>query len=451
MTLKQRRLLYSFFIFLFLSITPLIWLYAAGYKLGGGFNIQKTGMLIIDSEPPGANIYLDDKIQQNIFKKYFTAKPGQINTPAKIKNLLPREYDVRLELDGYWPWQKKLKIEGGQSTFAEDIVLFKNCLPQMMFSGDWQSLSLSPSQNYIAAFGADNINIIRLDNESEQKWPVSTSFSASTSEAQIHWSLNEQKILYGLLTLNIKNGLTLNLASILGQNIKNIRWYNNDNSLLYLIDGRIYEYRLDSKTNHRITNKQNIQSFMVKGEHLYFTAQDNGRLALFGWHLAEKQIQKKIGLPNSEYSFKETKGPYLNVFDTVHDILYLIEPFSPYRPLRDTINNVTQSAWINDNRLLFANEFEVWIYQANSYSQTILTRISTPIKRIFWHSNDNYIIYTTNSGVNTIELDDRDRYNVTKLLEFKNISSIELNKTGDTLYLLAQIGQQKGVYKLTIQ
>src|SRR3989339_1238981 len=132
MSLKQRQALFIFFILVFLTATPLISLYAIGYKIGSGFSFQKTGMLILDTDPKGAKIHLDGKIQQNFFKRIYAEEQSYIRTPAKIKNLLPGTYDVRVELPGFWPWQKKLTVNPGQSTFAADIRPFKKALPQLL-------------------------------------------------------------------------------------------------------------------------------------------------------------------------------------------------------------------------------------------------------------------------------------------------------------------------------
>jgi len=64
MNLIRRRILYIFFIFLFLLITPLIILYANGYKLSNNFRLEKTGILILDSEPQDAKIFLEDTLSK---------------------------------------------------------------------------------------------------------------------------------------------------------------------------------------------------------------------------------------------------------------------------------------------------------------------------------------------------------------------------------------------------
>ena len=112
MTLKTRRLLYISFILAFLIITSSLILYATGYRIKLTWPIdfnqtfQKTGMFIFDTEPHGAKIYLNKKPQELFFKKIFTREESFIKTPTKIKNLLPGEYDITLELEGYWPWRK---------------------------------------------------------------------------------------------------------------------------------------------------------------------------------------------------------------------------------------------------------------------------------------------------------------------------------------------------------
>ena len=125
-----RDLMFILFIVLFVVLTFLLSLYATGYRLDlnralSGHVLQKTGTLILASTPKGADIYLDGKQTKSsgsIFGDYAT-------TPAKVKNLLPKEYLVEVRLDGYWPWEKKMTIYGGESTYAENIVLFKRCTP----------------------------------------------------------------------------------------------------------------------------------------------------------------------------------------------------------------------------------------------------------------------------------------------------------------------------------
>ncbi len=84
MNQKTRKILYLIFLLAFFIITPTLFLYAAGYKMGSNFNIEKTGILIIDTTPQNAKIYLNDKLQQKFFKKVFSNEESFLTTPIKI-------------------------------------------------------------------------------------------------------------------------------------------------------------------------------------------------------------------------------------------------------------------------------------------------------------------------------------------------------------------------------
>ena len=112
MSKKFRDRLFLFFIAIFILMTVLISLYASGYKFNLSwplkFNrlLQKTGMLNVATIPKGAYIFLNDKEQTGAVFSLF--KKDSLTTPNKIKNILPGEYVLRLEREGYWPYEKKI-------------------------------------------------------------------------------------------------------------------------------------------------------------------------------------------------------------------------------------------------------------------------------------------------------------------------------------------------------
>ena len=148
MSLFTRRILYIFFIILFLIITPMVIFYAAGYKFNlTGIRFQRTGTFIFDTEPKGAKIFINGQPQQTFLKKYYSQEESFITTPAKIKNFLPGEYNIKFEFDNYWTWEKKLTIYPSTSTYAEDVYLFKKNLPMLLLSGKINNAELSPDKN----------------------------------------------------------------------------------------------------------------------------------------------------------------------------------------------------------------------------------------------------------------------------------------------------------------
>ncbi|MFH0891186.1 MAG: PEGA domain-containing protein [Candidatus Falkowbacteria bacterium] len=453
MSLNQRRALYIFFILVFLTATPLISLYAIGYKIGSGFSFRKTGMLILDTEPKGAKIYLDGRIRQNFFKRIYAEDQSYVRTPAKIKNLLPGTYDVLVELPGYWPWQKKLTVNPGQSTFAEDISLFRKNMPELLESGAFIETAVSPGgRNLLTAESSDDkttFSLIDLENGNKED------FIASGSDNTVNglWSPNGERVIAGGFIFRVDDwDSPIALDRLIGHNIRNVRWDAiNGNRVFYENDEGIHYYDLSDNREKTALVRSDPGDYLPKGDHLYFIKRETGSTRLLIRRLSDDQPAGEINLPNSSYSFLNTERDIINLYDNLSGTLYLIDPFSAYKPLVETLRNIKVAHWVNDNTLLCANDFEIWIFNPKNGRKILLTRISEPLSEVIWHPNNNNIIYVTEKSVNVIEMDDREKYNITKLIELEKIERPILNKKGDILYFSAKIGNQEGVYKLYLQ
>jgi len=455
MTLRIRRLLFILFAIAFLIIAPLTAFYAAGYKIKIGwppnFNqtFQKTGMFIFDTKPPGAKIYLNDKPQRLFFKKYFSGEESYIKTPAKIKNLLPKEYDVKLELAGYWLWQKKLTINPGESTFAEDINLFKKSLPLQITALPMQTIKQAPNKKY---FYAINDKVI-INADDGEKINIPSISSSNQNNFSSSWSLDSKKIIAENVILNLNNQKkSIDLNEIIGPLVANLRWSNNSNKLYYQYKNSINSFDLNTETSQNLISGENYLDYLIKDDYIFFVSQINKTTKLKSFSLKNKELIREIELPFSpQYELINPEHKFLNLYDAKHQILYLVNPLSFINPLVEIINNIKYATWVDENRLLYANDFEIWLFDLKAIKKTILTRISQPITGILWHPSNNYIIYATDKSVNVIELDERERRNITELIKLDKISSPYLNQKGDILYFMAKIGNQEGLYKLAIQ
>lgn len=451
MTIRTRKILYIFFILLFIIITPIVSLYAAGYKLSGGLKIQKTGILIINSKPEGAQILINGEIQQNFFKKIISSDKGYITTPAKIKNLSPEEYEIELKMNNYLSWKKKLTINSGQSTFAEDINLFKDNLPFLISSPKDPQIIISPNNKKIITINNEK-KINALDIESEKETMLNTELE-TLEGVNIQWSQNSKKIILNNQIFNLESPHDpILLNKIIGTNIYDIKWdSNNDNIVLYKDHNNLNYYNISNQTNKIIFKNHLIKDYLSKDKILYYIEEQKNNSLLVTYNMNENQEINKISLPRSDYLFINNDHRLINLYDSKHKILYLIDPYDGFKPIRETINNVTKTYWTDNNRLLYTNDFEIWVFNLNDLSKKLLARISQKINTLIWHPSNNNIIYSTNKSISVIELDNREKYNITKIIELDNISDIILNKKGSALFFYAQIGNQNGIYKLLIQ
>jgi len=82
--------------------------------LGYSFDWQEkeivlTGGLYIKSTPKKATVYINEKPKKE--------------TPAFIKRLIPKYYQIKVTKEGFHEWHKKLKIESKLVTEVKDIIL----------------------------------------------------------------------------------------------------------------------------------------------------------------------------------------------------------------------------------------------------------------------------------------------------------------------------------------
>ncbi len=114
MTNEQRIRAFLFYLSLaiFLIGLPFLLSFALGYKFDRRtFKFTKTGLLVIKTQPPGASVYLDEKLLD-------------LKTPATITELLPGRYRLRLELEKHYPWVNGINVETGRVARLEKIILF---------------------------------------------------------------------------------------------------------------------------------------------------------------------------------------------------------------------------------------------------------------------------------------------------------------------------------------
>lgn len=108
----NKQLIASIIIFLCLVVaTILVVLYGKGYRFGlgdGKIEIKGTGLLVARSIPDGAQVLVNGKLE--------TATDNTINLP-------PGEYTIRIFKEGYFPWEKRVKIQTEVVTRAEALLI----------------------------------------------------------------------------------------------------------------------------------------------------------------------------------------------------------------------------------------------------------------------------------------------------------------------------------------
>lgn len=382
MTLRSRRIIYIFFILLFIIIAPIIILYAAGYRYNfQKHKIQKTGILILKSKPEGAKIFLNNKLQKK-------------TTPAIITNLLPIDYLIQIKKDGYYPWEKTLPVLSSLTTFAEKVMLFKQNLPVKIIDGDIESFALSE----------DKQKMIYLQNSETGK--------------EI-WFLNlknfQKSLLYRLTEKNIQ--------------ILKIEWGKDNQKIL------ITKRDENSPTlKYILLNVETQESFVYQN--------------LNDFYFEFKELENKSIAIDQFQNIPITEGApqrFLAILNQKDQTLSILDLNSGLIIFQTKANNAT---WLkNKNKILYINDFEIWVYDLTADQKSLINRYSREIRKSLW-INDNYILVLFENNFKIIEMDERDKRNVIDLTVSEKIYDFDIDPEKQKIYFIGEIGNKKGAYEL---
>ncbi|MBL7058383.1 PEGA domain-containing protein [Patescibacteria group bacterium] len=103
-----------------------------------------------------------------------------------------------------------------------------------------------------------------------------------------------------------------------------------------------------------------------------------------------------------------------------------------------------------DNKFIIYNTQEIWIYNSDSRIKELLTRTDNTINSINIAEEKNYLVYTTNTTIHALELNEEGYRNNIILSKLEEIIGLNFDQSYNTLYFEARIGQKKGLYKLNI-
>lgn len=132
-------------------ITTGIILYASGFRLDlSQRTLAKTGMILVKSLPDGARIFLDEKLAGA--------------TDSTIGSLEPKTYHLKIEKEGYIPWERDVEVK------AELVTNVTTILPPMSPSltaitqGGAQQVTAAPSGSKAAFLSGSKLFLLSLNN-----------------------------------------------------------------------------------------------------------------------------------------------------------------------------------------------------------------------------------------------------------------------------------------------
>ncbi len=376
MTKKTRTTLFLFCLLLFVLTATTAVFYSLGYRID--FKTKKvvqTGAFFLRVEPKQAKVFINGKLIK---------KTDFLFGTVLIKNLLPENYEIRVEKDGFYPWQKNLEIKEKEVTEAKNIVLISKELNlQVLTTGLKNFWAFPDGRKFIFLRESEDgwiLTSYAVEDGKENDLIKEDALSKGVEIGDLKFSYDQKKI---LLEAKIKGEL---------------------NPRTYIIgvgaDLREIPPVLISATTSAPLDSEHLTEFVsqrINNDNYYLD--NSGRLL-------------KNGEKLTEMTFKDFK----------------VSPDS--------------------QKLVLIQDYEIWVLflepqftmpQRTALEKVYLTRFSKKIGEIFWY-NSNYLIFSVGEEIKITEIDNRDGLNIVDLTSFTGAQPDELkiffDQANKKLYIL---------------
>lgn len=408
---KTRKVLLFIFFLIFILVAPILTLYVQGYRFDfENKRLTQTGGIFIKTiNPKQVEVHLDGKLSK---------KTDFFFSSTLIENLLPKNYNIKVQKQGYYTWEKNLEVKEKQVAEARSIVLLpKDPEFQLLTTGVENIWFSEDKSKTIIKEREKNIWTLKLynleKNVKSQLIKETDTYKTGADLIDLQFTNNDK------LMLQIENKEQISYFELKIDSIpplltkvkapqpliEDALSYESFNEAIYYLDssGDLY------KTDTSLTNNEKItsQAFDIKQETKYKL------------HVFEKAIFLQEG--KTIYLFDQEK----KIFEKFSENINYIKISPDKRKL----------VYFSDSeiKILFLEE-QNFQPRFNKGENMFLMRLSESMNDIFW-LNPDYLILITDNMLKIVEIDNRDRVNIIDIVTVKN-PEIFLNRKTKKLYLL---------------
>ncbi|MFZ5391554.1 MAG: PEGA domain-containing protein [Patescibacteria group bacterium] len=443
MNLFWRRFIYIGFFIVFFIIAFVLLFYLQGYRYDlNNRRLHQIGALMADSLPTKASLFLNDQLTS-------------YQTPTTVQSLQPQDYQVKLDLAGFQPWQKKLTVNPALVTFTGQVRLWPNTQDSQLISdGQINGALLSPNKENLLYQIPSGLNsgLWLLNLSSGQTALLKR--QAGLILKNLEWSpssryfLTEQndngKLSWQIYSLSDNTWQNINPPSDL--KIKKLHWGDDEDLVFLATDNELYSFDFGSGSKKLIW-REVLSDFRVHDNLIFaLTIRSNQTLALKALNLSNLQVVLFDDPPalSSNVKFLPANQPrgWLPLFDLDRHTLYLLHsPLTELTPIR-RLPEVNSLDWSPDGqRLVLTNNFEIWDYTIEDNKLNLLLRLGSAFTLGRYFNQEPYLIVASGKEIWSLELDDRDKQQRWLLTELNSeIQDIYLDPKGKNLVILTADG-----------
>jgi hypothetical protein len=444
MKLATRRILFVFFLLVFVVAAPMIVLYTAGYRFHfRSWQIVQTGVLSLTSFPRGSTVVIDDI-------------PQSPRTPTVFKNLIPGSHTIRVEHTGYTSWEKTLEIKSRATTFADDITLFSLSLPNRF-------LALTKDSAVTVHRESGSIAHLKRDEEWTEVWveqadgerlvsrlplapgmPVTMEWSADGGALALRSEHNNRT---EILLVSLIDGASLPVTELYPGMITG--WWDPRVEGRYFVQDELGVWDVSFPDGKSPILHEDAQRLTLdNGE--YVTLQSVADRTAVSVQQATSIGSLLTYLPRGNYAFADApRWLSLLVEPTRQEIIIIDRGQS--EPIRLTAQAIAWRWDKSKDRLLYTDGYELHLYDRRTRTDETLTRVSDPIIDVAWDIHGNAVFYAQQTTVSSVELDRRDQRNTAVLVHADTIKHLWTSPEGTTLFVEGTINGSYGIWNKELE
>lgn len=442
---RTRRLLSWTFIIAFFLIAPAIIFSTAGYRYNfSKHRIERTGVMIVVSRPEAATISLNGERQD-------------ADTPARLSDLTPGLYDLRVEKIGYHPWEKSVTVESRSTTFVNEIGLFRVTSP-VLYSPIGVAIhpAFSPDSRYAAAMtptpSGSELAIVDL-RTGEDFLPYRSSAEAGTF--RLSWSVRGDWLLMArtgpkplFLLWNSDDPQSVrDLKEGIGTTFDTVYWAQDDTRLYGQTGGKLSSITTDLTT--MVAEGPAIEQAIVANGSVYGILKGDPN-KLVRRKLKDETFEPIAELPSASFLPLPGFDGRIAYVSTTGDDLFVIDA-SGEKPKAFEARGKGGNWSTDGTKLLYWNDLEVRLYDARTGSDDLLTRLSGPITAAAWHRPEWNVIYAANGSLFATESSDHFGRLTVPLSDFTSIAGFSVSAAGDFAYVFGERDGQSGLWRLRLR
>ena len=294
MTRKFRRFIFLILTIFFVVSSIIVILFAQGYRFDfNSLKIVKTGGIFIKTSTDGAKIYINDE--------YVESTSGILNYSTLISGLTPKNYNIFIYKENYYPWNKIIEVKNGIVAELNNIILFPLELKKIkIVELPSQVISEFAVNKSAIEIKNNKTKIINVYNLTDGKLLSSEKFSAKgepasgwkTSTSTEIISPDKNKKLYILnnqIWIDYLNGTKKELLATYEPPIIFFDWFNDSEHLIWFANNDLTIAELDNRGG-----KRNSIKFYIIIDSPVFWDRANSDFYFFEKTPAGKNILYKI-------------------------------------------------------------------------------------------------------------------------------------------------------------